>query len=173
MDIEQLFLTRQSCRNFQDKPVDDETLRKIAELAHLAPSSVNAQPWKVYAATGEKAKEVARALQGMGMNKFTEKCPAFFAITEGKASFTAKVAGAKHLVPYDVGIFAAHIVLAAQALGVGSCIIGWRNEKTLQRVLGLKDKQCIPLVIALGYPAENDPLRQKRRKPLDEVFEII
>ena len=72
-----------------------------------------------------------------------------------------------------MGIFAAHIVLAAQSLGVGSCIIGWRNEKTLQRVLGLKDKQCIPLVIALGYPAEDDPLRQKRRKPLEEVFEIL
>ena len=109
----------------------------------------------------------------MGMNKFTEKCPAFFAIAEGKTSFIGKVGGASHLVPYDVGIFAAHIVLAAQSLGVGSCIIGWRNEKTLQRVLGLKDKQCIPLVIALGYPAEDDPLRQKRRKPLEEVFEIL
>ena len=36
MDIEQLLLTRQSCRNYQEKPVDEETLRKIAELAHLA-----------------------------------------------------------------------------------------------------------------------------------------
>lgn len=173
MDIEQLLLTRQSCRNYQEKPVDEETLRKIAELAHLAPSACNAQPWKIYAATGAKAKEVAHALQGMGMNKFTEKCPAFFAIAEGKTSFIGKVGGASHLVPYDVGIFAAHIVLTAQSLGVGSCIIGWRNEKTLQRVLGLKDKQCIPLVIALGYPAEDDPLRQKRRKPLEEVFEIL
>lgn len=96
MDIEQLLLTRQSCRNYQEKPVDEETLRKIAELAHLAPSACNAQPWKIYAATGAKAKEVAHALQGMGMNKFTEKCPAFFAIAEGKTSFIGKV-GARRI----------------------------------------------------------------------------
>ena len=71
MEFERLLLTRQSCRNYQEKPVDEETLRKIAELAHLAPSACNAQPWKIYAATGAKAKEVAHALQGMGTVSYT------------------------------------------------------------------------------------------------------
>ena len=57
MDIEQLLLTRQSCRNYQEKPVDEETLRKIAELAHLAPSACNAQPWKIYVRRAPKRKK--------------------------------------------------------------------------------------------------------------------
>ena len=45
--FENLIKTRQSCRDFNEKEVSAETLEKIAELAMLAPSACNSQPWKM------------------------------------------------------------------------------------------------------------------------------
>ena len=49
--MEQKFLelvnNRQSCRDFNDKPLERETLERIVELGRLAPSACNSQPWKM------------------------------------------------------------------------------------------------------------------------------
>jgi len=176
MDIENLFLKRQSCRNFKDTPISEETITRICDLARLAPSACNSQPWKMVAVLGEKAKEVAKAVQGLGMNKFTDNCPAFIVIIQESSGVVAKI-GCKitqgDFASNDIGILTAHIVLAAESLGVGSCILGWRNEKSLNKILNLNEKKKIPLVIALGYPADDDKLRKKNRKPLKDVFEIV
>lgn len=73
----------------------------------------------------------------------------------------------------DLGILTAHLVLAAEAAGVGSCILGWRNEEKLREILGLGKNTVIPEVVALGYPAEGYPVREKKRKPQDETFALI
>ncbi len=172
-ELEQLYLKRQSCRSFSDTVVPDELLREICRIALLAPSACNAQPWKLYLVTGERKNAVAACLQELGMNKFASKASALVAVTEGKSNLTAR-AGAKlqdnEFTRNDLGILTAHLVLAAEAAGVGSCIIGWRNEEKLRAALGLKWDVRIPEVVALGYPEEGCVIREKRRKPLDEVL---
>ena len=175
-EIEELFLHRQSCRSFSNKPVSEELISQICRLALLSPSACNAQPWKLIAVTGEKAKELAKGLQDMGMNKFASEAPVLVAVVEGKSNLTAKV-GARYkdndFTHNDLGILTAHLVLAADAAGLGSCILGWRNEKKLRPILGLGEKDRIPEVIALGYPTDDYPTRPKKRTPLDETFTII
>ena len=175
-----LVARRQSDRRFDaDRPVEPEKLARIIEAARLAPSACNSQPWHFVVVDDAEIKNRvadAAANRVLGMNHFTKQAPVHLLIVEESGNLTSTLGGwvkSKHFPHIDIGIAAAHVALAAADEGLGSCIIGWRNEKTLQRVLGLKDKQCIPLVIALGYPAEDDPLRQKRRKPLEEVFEIL
>ncbi|WP_461214516.1 nitroreductase [Lacticaseibacillus sp. GG6-2] len=53
-------LTRRSARDFSDKPVALATLKDIIAEAQRAPSWENAQPWKVYLAVGETAKQLRR-----------------------------------------------------------------------------------------------------------------
>ena len=175
-DIEELYLKRQSCREFSEKPVDEALVEKVCGLALLAPSACNAQPWRLIAVTGEKVKEVAKCLQDMGMNKFVSKAPVLVAVAEGKSNLTAK-AGSKVMgtdfTTNDLGILTAHLVLAAEAAGLNSCILGWRNEKKLSKALGLEEGAKIPLVVALGYAAEDYPVRPKNRKPSDEVFTLL
>lgn len=50
--LEDLMITRRSVRGFLDKPVPEDILRKVFEIAQLAPSNCNIQPWRVYVASG-------------------------------------------------------------------------------------------------------------------------
>ena len=53
ISLEQAITSRRSVRGYLDKEVPPETLQAIFELAQLAPSNCNAQPWKVFVASGE------------------------------------------------------------------------------------------------------------------------
>ena len=167
---------RQSCRDFNDKPLEKETIDKIIELSRLAPSACNSQPWKMYVVTEEKAlKSVAKTLQDMMMNKFTNKAKAFIVL--GECNATLKLGASlkfdrNHFVKYDIGQISAYITLAAESLGVSSCIIGWINEKELKKVLSMPEDERCSIVIALGY--SDIPKRKKMRKEKDKVVvEII
>jgi nitroreductase len=54
--------SRRSVRGFLDKPVPEDTLKAIFELAQLAPSNCNIQPWKVFVASGEVRDELRRRM---------------------------------------------------------------------------------------------------------------
>ncbi len=67
----------------------------------------------------------------------------------------------------DIGIAANNICMQATELGLGSCILGWFDEKGLKQLLDVPEKKRIPLVISLGYSAAIT--RKKIRKPLKEI----
>ena len=52
MEFSQVVANRHSVRDFTDQPVSREDLVDIVRTAQQAPSWVNSQPWRVYAATG-------------------------------------------------------------------------------------------------------------------------
>lgn len=175
-DIERLYRNRQSCRAFDGREVPADLVKRICAAALLAPSACNAQPWKLVAVLGEKRKEVAGCLQGLGMNKFASDAGALVAVCEGKSNLTAKLGGRMKNTDFtanDLGILTAHLVIAAEAAGVSSCILGWRNEEKLRKALGIKDPVRIPVVVALGYAKAGDPVRPKNRKPLEETFLLL
>lgn len=175
-ELEEFYLKRQSCREFSDMVVPDEVISEICRVALLAPSAMNAQPWKLVAVTGEKKDEVIKTLQRLGMNKFASKASALVCVVAGKGNFMTKIGSIfkeNEFVKNDLGILTAHLVLAAEAAGVGSCILGWRDEEKLRTLLGLEKGAIVPEVVALGYPAENYPVREKKRKDLKETFQFI
>lgn len=176
-ELEQLYLTRQSCRAFDSsKPVERELLERVCRLALLSPSACNAQPWKLYIVTGDRAKEAVKGLQDMGMNKFASEAPALVVIAESKGNLVSKI-GEKFrgndFTHNDIGILTAHLVLAAEAAGLNSCILGWRNEKKLCEALSLPKGTRIPEVVALGYAAEGYEVRPKKRKSEKETLVYI
>ena len=63
---------------------------------------------------------------------------------------------------------AAHIVLAAQAEGLGSCIVGWFDEDKVRDLLGIPSSKRVWLDIVIGYGTQ--PLRKKSRKPMDALM---
>jgi len=67
----------------------------------------------------------------------------------------------------DLGIAAAHITLAAAEQGLGSCIVGWFNEKKMRSVLDIPSSKRPVLVITLGYSTQT--LRDKKRKKSEDV----
>lgn len=170
MDFSELMLKRQSCRNYDEtKPVEPEKLSAILEAARLAPSACNGQPYRLTVCTGEKAKEVAKATQGMGMNKFASQAPVLIVISEESyvktAALGAKVKGNDYR-SIDIGIVAAYLTAAATEQGLSTCILGWLDDEKIRNACGLT--KSVRLVITLGYPGK-DPLREKKRKSMEEL----
>ena len=172
LDFEKLVNQRQSCRNFSDKPVENEKLEQIISLALLSPSACNSQPWSFDVVNNHLSPEIAKGTQDMGMNKFAEKSPAFIVVCEEKATLSERV-GMKFkdtdFVSIDLGIACAHIILAAESLGLSTCVLGWLSQKKLREVLGHSKNKRIRLVIAVGYGGEKNTRRAKKRKPSEQT----
>ena len=95
--------------------------------SRLAPSACNAQPWKFVVITDkELAQKAGKAAAGLGMNKFAKDAPVHILVVEESANITSLLGGkvkGKHFPLIDIGIVAAHIALAAEAEGLGSCCL--------------------------------------------------
>ena len=175
MNFTEIAVQRQSCRAYQaEKEVEKEKLDCILETARLAPSACNGQPYHITVCKGESAKAVAKAVQGMGMNKFASDAPMMLVISERPyvktAALGAKVKGNDYR-SIDIGILSAYITAEAAAQGLGTCILGWFDDKTIREICKLDS--TVRLVITLGYPKEGDKLREKKRKALDELVDFI
>lgn len=171
-DFLQLIQTRQACRDFNDKPLDRETVLKIAKTAMLAPSACNSQPWRMYVVTEpEKLKEVTKALQGVVQNKFLDKAKAYICFADKVATLKPEAMerfDRNHFVKYDVGELVAYTTLAAESMGVQTCIIGWVNPKLLRPAIRLRNDEICDVVVALGY--SDAPIRPKKRKSEDDII---
>ena len=170
MNFTEIANTRQSCRSYDPSlAVEEEKLTAILESTRLAPSACNGQPYHLTVCRGETAKQVAEAVQGMGMNKFAADAPVMIVISEesyvASAALGAKLKGNDYR-SIDIGIAVAYLTAEASAQGLGTCILGWFDDEKIRKICGL-DKP-VRLVVTLGY-SKNDALRQKKRKALDEL----
>jgi len=170
----ELVKSRQSDRAYDiDRPVEAAKLDYIMEAVRLAPSACNAQPWKfIVVNEPEVVKETASCIadKALGMNHFAFQAPVFIVVLEEAANFTSKLGGTvkqKHFPHMDLGIAAAHITLAAAEQGLGTCIVGWFNEKKIRTVLDIPSSKRPVLVITLGYSTQ--ALREKKRKLTEDV----
>lgn len=170
MELYELIKKRQSDRKYENRTVDRSLITKCLEAARLAPSACNSQPWK-FVVVDELSlhDEMAKAAAGMGMNKFATQAPVIVAVVLEKMNFTASIGSVikdKEYSLLDVGIAVEHFCLQAAELGLGTCILGWFDEKKVKKLLGIKNRR-IPLLITLGYPAGET--RVKSRKKLEEM----
>lgn len=167
---------RQSCRKYLDKPVEKEKLIKCIEAARIAPSACNSQPWHfVVVNNKELSSKVATCLQDKVMNKFTSECQAFIIVIEESGNLTSRVGSLMKQQDYrsvDLGIATEHLCLAATQQNLGTCILGWFNEKELKKLLNINKLKRVRLVVAIGY-SESDIVRKKIRKNVDEIVTYI
>lgn len=171
MNFTEIANTRQSCRSYDPlKPVEEEKLQAILEATRLAPSACNAQPYHFTVCTGENAKLAAKATMGMGMNKFAADAPVLIVVSEAAYSKTAAMGAKVKNNDYrsmDIGIAVAYLTAEATAQGLSTCILGWLDDSKLRELCHLDAP--VRLVITLGYAKEDDKLRQKKRKDLDQL----
>ena len=176
MNFMEIANARQSCRSYdENRTVEHEKLQAVLEAARLAPSACNGQPYVLTVCTGEKAKEVALLTRGMGgMNKFAVQAPVCIVISEGAyvrtAALGAKVKGNDYR-SIDIGIMTAYLTAEATAQGLSTCILGWLDDEKIRQTVGTNS--ATRLVITLGYAAEGDKLRAKKRKDMGELVRFV
>ena len=171
MNFREIAECRQSCRSYDStKDVENEKIKAIIESAILAPSACNGQPYHFTVCRGDVASAVAKTTMGMGMNKFASDAPVMIVISEESyvpsAALGAKVKKNDYR-SIDIGITAAYLTAEAAAQGLGTCILGWFDDKKIREICGLENP--VRLVITVGYPKSDDPHRPKKRKSFDEI----
>lgn len=174
-DFLELVKKRYSARDYLYKPVERGKIEKCLESARLAPSACNSQPWKfiIIEDPEQKNKVCDKIFTGAyRMNQFVKKAPVLVVVVSLKGSFITKVGNLLRDTRYyliDVGIAVEHFCLQAAELGLGTCWIGWFNEKALKKALNIPKKTRVDVVLSLGYPAGEAP--EKKRKAMEEMAE--
>lgn len=167
----ELIISRQSDRKYSDKPVEKEKLERIIDAGRMAPSACNAQPWKFVLVTeAELIARIAEAASAkiMGMNSFVGKAPAILVIVREQPNLSSRIGATIKKKDYsliDIGIASENICLQASAEGIGSCMIGWFDEKILRKILDIPGSKRVELIITLGYSISEK--REKKRKPAE------
>jgi len=172
MDFDELIIKRQSERQYTAQQVEPEKIAQCIEAARMAPSACNAQPWKLIVVDEpELKKQLANAMASMGMNKFSFDAPVIVAIVLEKPNVLSKIGSVlkgKEYMLMDIGFAASHFCLQATDLGLGTCIIGWFDEKKVRKLLQIPNKKRIPLLITVGYCTNE--IRKKQRKELNIIY---
>lgn len=164
---------RQSDRAYKTTPIEADKIARIIEAARLSPSACNAQPWKFIIIDNPQIKnQIADATSAklLGMNHWTKQAPVHIVIVEESANFSSNfgsVIKRRHFPIMDIGIAASHICLQAAEEGLGTCMIGWFDEKKIKKILHIPRGKRPQLIITLGYP-EGD-LREKVRKTTEQI----
>lgn len=174
-DFLSLALQRQSDRAFDaERPVEREKLERILEAARMAPSACNAQPWHFIVVDDPELKNKvadATSTRLLGLNHFTKQAPVHIVIVEEKVNLSSGFGGwvkNKDYAPMDIGIAAAHLCLAAEDEGLGSCILGWFDEGKMRKVLNIPSGKRIALDVIIGYSTQK--YRPKKRKDAGAVI---
>lgn len=174
MNFLELVKKRKSIRNYSSRPVPREMIDLCLDAARLAPSACNSQPWSFIVVDDENVKNaiVKEALCGIyKTNAFVREAPALIVVITENSTYIARMGGHLRHVKYnliDIGIACEHLILQAVELGLGTCWLGWFNEKAVKKVLGLPKPTRIDVMISLGFPEAAEE-KEKKRKPLKKI----
>ena len=178
MNFLELVKKRQSVRKYSDKPVPKDAIERCLEAARLAPSACNSQPWSFIVVDSPelKNKVAEAAFSGIySSNSFAKSAPVLVAVITEHSKFIAALGGYFRGTQYnliDVGIAAEHFVLQAAEEGLGTCWLGFFNEKEVKKVLNIPKEKKVDIMLSVGYPAD-DKIREKSRKPLKEIAKLV
>jgi len=175
MNFTELALQRQSVRKYITTEVEKEKIDKIIEACRIAPSASNSQPWKIIMVNKPELKnKIAEATysKAVAFNKFAPDAGAIAVFVIEKPRLITQIGGFlknREFPLIDIGIVSEHFCLQATELGLGTCMMGWFDEKKIKSLLNIPRKKRIGLVISLGYAPKDYKLREKTRKTTEEM----
>jgi len=108
------------------------------------------------------------------LNSFARQAPALIVQVSERIKISAWIGGKLKNMDFrriDTGIACSHIVLQAQELGLGTCILGWFDEKKLKKILQIPRSGKVELVIAIGYQ-DKAPSREKMLKDRGKTLSL-
>lgn len=169
-----LVKARQSVREYLSKEVERDKIERCLEAARLAPSANNSQPWSFIVVEDPRLKDaVARNTfdKLISFNRFSLQAPVLILIISERPSFFSRIGSAikdKQFSLIDIGITAEHFCLQATEEGLGTCMLGWFNEKGVKKLFNIPLSKRVELIITMGYPM-SDKIQPKERKEIDQI----
>ena len=163
MEFSELVQKRYSVRAYRPVPVEEDRLHQVLEVARLAPSASNRQPFKIIVIhTAGRETELRRIYD----KSWFVQAPLIIAACGIPAQNWIRRDG-KNYNDVDGTIAMDHLILAAASLGLGTCWVAAFDPAAAREVLRLPAGVEPIAFTPLGYPA--DTPRPKERKALSEL----
>jgi len=172
MDVWAAINERHSVRAFQATDVGPDTVAKLLEAAIRAPSAGNRQPWHFIVVRRQEAKQgLAHAAGGQD---FVAEAPVVIVICAEPERSASRygLRGKELYCLQDTAAATAHILLAATALGLGTCWVGAFDEKAAAQALGLPARLRPVAMVPVGR-ATGEHGTATVRRPLSEVVSFL
>ncbi len=159
METLEVIWARRSVRKYRREPVASADLERILEAGRLAPSAGNRQPCHFIVVTDpEQRRAVAQACNGQ----------LWMADAGAVICACGLPAVSERWWRVDPAIALQNMILAATALGYGTCWIGAFNEEAVKSVLDIPPDLNVVALTPVGVPDESPAARP--RKAMPEVF---
>lgn len=154
MDLFEAIKKRRSVRAFKPNPIPENVLNKILEAANWAPSAGNLQARDFIVVKDPKIKR--ELCEAALYQTFIEEAPVDIVVcaNEERSSSRYGERGERLYSILDAAVAVQNLLLAAYALGLGTCWVGAYNDNEVKKVLNLPDQLKPIAIIPLGYPAE-------------------
>jgi nitroreductase len=165
-DVVELVRTVRQARQYSDKPVSDETIAELLEVARWTGSSRNTQPWHFVVVTDkEKLRQVS------------ELRPPINWVAQAPLGIAMVMDGTNPMSEaYDEGRVTERLLIAARARGLGGGVAWFGDESQVaegKRILGIPPEKLARSMVVLGHATSTKDTRPNRntpgRKPLAEV----
>lgn len=157
MEVFEAIRTMLAVRQYQDRPVPDEVLRRVLEAGRLTASGMNAQPWHFIVVRDRETLRQLGALAKTG--PYIAQAPLAIAVAVDRS----------RLAVSDASRAIHSMLLTAWADGVGGNWVGFGGLDDIKPVLGIPEELDLLAILPLGYPAAEVGRGKKERKPLAEV----
>jgi nitroreductase len=162
MDYFEAVKSRHSIRAFQDKPVEEEKIRRIIEVINLAPSAGDLQAYEVIVVKDPMLKDkLAKAALDQAFVCEAPVCFVFVAYPERSSKKYGR-RGSELYCIQDATIAATYAMLAATALELSSTWVGAFNEEAAARAVGLTGNRRPIVIMPVGYAAESPEITSRR-----------
>ena len=154
MEALENILNRRSIRRYTDQPITDEDLHKILEAAMSGPSCVNARDYSFIVVRDEETLLKMAEANGRPAQPLKKAAAGILVLGDLDRAFK----GAPDYWIIDGAIACENLILAANALGIGSVWLGTYPQENrvenLKKLFDLPDNIIPHSIIALGYPDE-------------------
>ena len=167
MDFFYVITKRFSVRSYKPDMVEADKLVKILEAARQAPTACNLQAFRVLVMKTDGNRE---ALKNVYPREWFLEAPYVLAVCSFPEESWVRADG-KNYSDVDAAIVMDHIVLAATALGLGTCWIGAFDPQAAREAFHMNEKMLPVALTPLGYADETRT--SKRRKPVEDLVTFI
>ena len=195
MEISKAFKERRSVNFFnKEKKLDIQLVKEIVDLAVLAPSAFNLQPWRIIVVESESGKEKLKSLSNNqekvteaavtliligNKNGWNDNNPVWVEMLQSVGGNQQMVDGAKGAAAYlygtsedrklkfaesNTGLLAMAIMMAATEFGVDTHPMSGIDFDGIQKEFGLADNETVVMTITMGYFDDSKSLYPRRQR---------
>lgn len=166
MEYEKLIEERYSVRKFKPEHLSAETVAKILNAAHKAPTGCNYQPQRILVLNTDESIEKLRKCTKCHFDAPTAMLVCYNEDETWKRPYDNALSA-----PVDAAIVATHMILAAHNIGVGCCWVMHFDPSAMKKTFNIPENIKPLALLVMGYPSDTSTPHEfhAKNRPMEEI----